>query len=268
MDFLHQIKLSFIFYWRSFRFIDSNDLWKVLIIPSIISLLIAFLIIVFAIKTSGIIVEIFMANFQATSPDKTFHSFIEGLLLVVVRAFVFFLYLKVYRYLVLILLAPSFSIISAKIQLIDTGLANISCTSKYLIDCSRGIKIAFRNLLIEIVVSTTIIVVSILLAWIIPLAPLAILLLESYFVGYSMADYRNEYHNISSRNSRKLINHYFGLTLGNGFFFNLFILIPVIGVIAAPIFALTSSGLSINYLEKRKRILCNSDQSTLIMAES
>ena len=80
MDFLHQIKLSFIFYWRSFRFIDSNDLWKLLIIPSIISLLIAFVIIVFAIKTSGVIVELFMTNFQATSPDKTFHSFIEGLL--------------------------------------------------------------------------------------------------------------------------------------------------------------------------------------------
>lgn len=54
MDFLHQIKLSFIFYWRSFRFIDSNDLWKLLIIPSIISLIIAFVVIVFAIKTSEI----------------------------------------------------------------------------------------------------------------------------------------------------------------------------------------------------------------------
>ena len=207
MDFLHQIKLSFIFYWRSFRFIDSNDLWKLLIIPSIISLLIAFVIIVFAIKTSGIIVDLFMANFQATSSDKTFHSFIEGLLLVVVRAFVFFLYLKVYRYLILILLAPSFSIISSKIQFIDSGLAKSSSTSKYLMDCSRGIKIALRNLLIEVTVSTVIIVISILLAWILPIAPLAILLVESYFIGYSMADYRNEYHNIDSRNSRKLINH-------------------------------------------------------------
>jgi len=268
MDFLHQIKLSFTFYLRSFRFIDTNDLWKLLITPAIVSLILAFLIIVFAIKTSGIIVETFLANFQSTSQDRTFQSFIEGFLLVVVRAFVYFLYLKVYRYLVLVLLAPSFSIISSKIQLINTGLANTSCTSKYLINCSRGIKIALRNFLIEIILSTLIILISIVIAWLIPLAPIAILLLESYFVGYSMADYRNEYHNISSRNSRKLINHYFGLVIGNGFLFNLFLLIPVLGALAAPTFALISSGLSINYLEKRKRILCNSDQSTLIMAES
>ena len=97
---------------------------------------------------------------------------------------------------------------------------------------------------------------------------MAILILESYFMGYSMADYRNEYHKLSSKESRKLINNYVGLVIGNGMFFNLFLLIPVIGILAAPVFALIASGLSINYIEKRKSILCNSDQSTLMMAKS
>lgn len=268
MDFLHQIKLSFSFYWRAFRFIETNNLWRLLIIPALINLLITFLIIVLAIKSSGILVAYVLDNFQITSSDRTMHSFIEGLLLVIIRAFVFFLYLKVYRYLVLILLAPLFSIISSKVQLIDSGEAKTLCTSKYLLICSRGIRIAVRNFFIEIILSTVIILISLVLAWIIPLAPLAILFLESYFMGYSMADYRNEYYGIKSKESRKLINKNFGLVLGNGMFFNLVLLIPVIGVLFAPTFALISSGLSINYLEKRKRILCNSDQSTLMMAES
>jgi CysZ protein len=106
------------------------------------------------------------------------------------------------------------------------------------------------------------------IAWIIPIAPIVILLLESYFMGYSMADYRNEYFGIKSKESRKLINKYFGLTIGNGMLFNFLLLIPLLGVLFAPTFALVSSGLSINYLEKRKSVLWNSDQSTLMMAKS
>lgn len=268
MDFLHQIKLSFFFYWKAFRFIVSHNLWKLLVIPAIINLIIAFLIVVFAIKTSGIIVESVLENFHSTSSDRTVHSFIEGFLMVVIRAFVFFFYLKIYRYLALVFLAPVFSIISSKVQAIASGPAKKICTGKYLSDCSRGIKIAFRNFLFEIVLSTLIIIVSFLIVWIIPLAPIAILVLESYFIGYSMTDYRNEYLGISSKESRKLINDYLGLVIGNGLIFNILILIPLLGVLFAPGLALIASGLSINYLEKRKRILCNSDPSTLIVAKS
>lgn len=268
MDFLHQIKLSFFFYWRAFRFLDTHNLWKLLIIPAIVSLIIAFLIVVFAIKTSGIIVEGVLENFHSTSSDRTVHSLIEGLLMVVIRAFVFFFYLKIYRYLVLILLAPLLSIISSKVQTIATGPAKNNCTSKYLLVCTRGIKIAARNFFIEIILSTSIIVISFLIAWIMPLAPIAILLMECYFMGYSMADYRNEHFGITSKDSRKLINSYSGLVIGNGIIFNFLILIPLIGVLFAPAFALVASGLSINYLEKRKSVLWNSDQSTLMMAES
>ena len=268
MDFLYQVKISFRTYQRTFRFIDTHNLWKLLVIPALINLILAFLIIIFAIKTSRVVVEYVLLNFQITTSDMSIHSFIEGLLMVIIRACVFFLYLKIYRYMMLIALAPSFAILSSKVQTIDSGHPKASCASKYLLDCSRGIKIALRNFVIEIVLSTLIIAISLVIAWVIPLAPIAILLLESYFMGYSMADYRNEYYGLKSRESRKLINNYFGLVLGNGFLFNLLLLIPLLGILFAPTFALVSSGLSINYLEKRKSIICNSDQSTLLMAKS
>ena len=107
-----------------------------------------------------------------------------------------------------------------------------------------------------------------MISWILPLTPIAILLLESYFVGFSMADYRNEYLGINSADSKKLINSYPGLVIGNGLIFNILILFPLLGVLFTPALALIASGLSINYLEKRKYILCNSDQSTLMMAKS
>ena len=76
MDFLHQIKLSFSFYWRAFRFIETNNIWRLLVLPAVINLIIAFLITVFAIKTSGVIVEFVLANLKITNADKEVNSFI------------------------------------------------------------------------------------------------------------------------------------------------------------------------------------------------
>ncbi len=268
MDFLHQIKTSLIFYWRTYRFIETHALWRILILPAIINLFISIVIIVVAIRTSGYIVHLFMDNIQFNNHDKSFLKFVEGVLMVMVRAMVFFLYLKIYRYLIIILLAPIFASISAKVQVIATGHSRKSCTRMYLADCSRGIQIGIRNFLIEIVLSTTIIVVSFVISWIIPLAPLFILVIESYFVGYSFTDYRNEHFGMSKRESRKLMNTYPGLIIGNGLFFNIFLLIPIVGVLLAPAFALIASGLALDHVEKRKQLLCSSDQSTLMMADS
>ncbi len=239
-----------------------------MIIPAIINFITAILIVIFAIKTSGIIIDDFLQNFETASSDKTMHSFIEGLLLLVIRASVFFLYLKVYRYIALISLAPLFAFISSKVQTIDTGTIAIPCTSKYLLNCTRGIRIALRNFVLEVLLTILVLVIFFLITWILPLAPIAILILESYFMGYAMADYRNEHFNLSIKESRKVINGYLGLVLGNGLFFNIIILIPLLGVLFAPVLALVASGLSLNYVEKRKSILCNSDQSTLMMAKS
>ncbi|NJN25212.1 MAG: hypothetical protein HC819_04150 [Cyclobacteriaceae bacterium] len=266
MDLLSQIRLSLKSYWRAFRFIDDHNLWTLLIIPAVINMILTLIMIIFAIRTSRLVVDFVLQHFQITTPDATMHHLVEGLIMVIVRAFVFFLYLKVYRYLMLIALAPTLAILSSRVQTIDFGPAKTSCTSKYLLDCSRGIKIALRNFMIEIVLSTFIIALCLVIAWAIPLAPIAVLLLESYFVGYSMADYRHEYFGISSRESRKQINNYPGLVVGNGLWFNLLLLVPLLGILFAPTFALVASGLSINYIEKRKSESCKSNQSTLMMA--
>jgi len=268
MDFLHQIRTSVLFYWRTYRFIESHELWRLLILPAIINVIISVVIVVVAIKTSGYIVDVFFQNIKPASDDKELLSLVHGLMMVIVRATIFFLYLKIYRYLILISMAPIFASISDKVQVIATGHKRKSCTKMYLLDCTRGMQIAMRNFLIEAALSTLIIVISFIIAWIIPLAPLAILTLESWFVGYSFADYRNEHFDMSKKESRKVIWEYPGLVLGNGLFFNILLLIPIIGVLVAPVFGLVASGLAINHLEKRKEILCNSDQSTHMMAHS
>lgn len=268
MDFLHQIKTSLVFYWRAYRFIDTHDLWRLLIWPAIITLCITVVIVVVALRTSGFIVNQFLAHLQFDNQDKDILKVIEGLIIVTIRALVFFFYLKIYRYLILILLAPVFTSISLKVQTIATGKIRKPTAKMYLLDCGRGIQIGLRNFLLEVVLSTLIMAAAFITAWMIPLAPLMILILESYFTGYALTDYRNEHFGLSERKSRRLMHNYPGLIIGNGLFFNIMLLIPILGTLFAPAFALIASGLAMDYLEKRKQILCSSDQSTPMMAGS
>jgi CysZ protein len=268
MNFLHQVNTSWLFYYRAYRFLENNNLWRVLIVPAIVNLLISAMVVIVAIKTSGVIVGFFFANVRLASQDSDLLSFIHGVMLVVVRGMVFFLYLKIYRYLILLFMAPVFARISYKVQSIVSGNANKAQASAYLHNCMRGIRIALINLFIEVVLSSIIILISFIISWLIPLAPLLILIIESWFMGYAFADYRNAQCGMDVQDSRRQIRSYTGLVVGNGLIFNIFILIPIVGVLLAPMFALIASGLSINHLEKRKEVLCGSDQSTLMMADS
>ena len=56
-----------------------------------------------------------------------------------------------------------------------------------------------------------------------------------------MIDYFNELQKLSAKESRQMIWAHKGLALGNGAMFNLLLLVPVVGVMTAPLLALTAS---------------------------
>jgi CysZ protein len=267
MQLLREIRLSFIFYWRTLQFFDRHTLWRLLIFPAILNLILAIGIAILAWNSSDLLVNWINENYIVKKSNSGIHSFLEGLLLLGIRGSVVFLYLKIFRYGVLILLSPLLAYISGQIQSIDSSVARDAGIKTYVTDCTRGMRIACINFIMEIAITFLILVFSLLITWLFPIAPLFILIVESYFFGYSMSDYRNEFHGLTRSESRELINEHVGLVIGNGLFFNFCLLIPLIGVLFTPVFSLVAAGLSFNYVEKRKSILCQSDQSTLLMAK-
>jgi CysZ protein len=252
MDFLYQIKTSVLFYYRSYRFVDNHNLWKIFILPAVINLIISIAIVIVAIRTSGYVAQLVFENMKPPSEDKEVLSLIHGVLMVIVRATIFFLYLKIYRYLILLTMAPLFASISTE----DTD----NCHRPKAEDMHKnlpgglqqGIQIALRNFLIEATLSTTIIVVSFIIAWLIPLAPVLILMLEAGMWDIRSLIIENEHFALSKKESRKQMWTYPGLVLGNGLMFNILILIPIIGLLFAPVFALVSSGFPSTILKKEE----------------
>ncbi|HMP95217.1 MAG TPA: EI24 domain-containing protein, partial [Phnomibacter sp.] len=117
-------------------------------------------------------------------------------------------------------------------------------------DMLRGIKLALRNALWQ-----TVYTVSILLLSLIPVigwaSPVLSLFIECYYYGFSMLDYSCERHKLSASESIRFIGQHKGLAIGNGIVFYLMHLVPILGWIMAPAYAVVAATLSL-YYQKRQ----------------
>ncbi len=164
----------------------------------------------------------------------------------------FMLTTKFSKYVILILLSPVFAFLSEKVDEKLTGKQYPFDLFQLIKDVFRGVLIALRNLTIELFL-IAILTLSSFFA-----GPLAILLvpvlwlISSYFYGFSMMDYTSERRKYSISNSVQFVRKNKGIALGNGMMYSVFDMIPVVGIVFAPINAVV--GATISIIEKEKSI--------------
>ncbi len=253
MDLLREITLSLRSYTEAVRFIDQHKLWKLLIVPALCSLIIACFVAWFAWKTSAAVTDFAVVKFNLDSSYSYMNTFLEFIVFSFIRLIIIFTYIKLYRYLLLIILAPEFSYIISVVQSRATETRHEFKVRRFIFDVWRSIKLAIRNFLIELILTLLIIIFGVIVTWLIPIIPILLLLFEGYFFGYSLADFRNEFMNLRPRESKSLINDHKGLVIGHGIVFNFSLLIPIIGILFSPTISIIAMGLSLNELEEKSQ---------------
>ncbi len=111
-------------------------------------------------------------------------------------------------------------------------------------DILRGIMIALRNVVRQTGYLSLLILLSFIpfVGWV---TPVFVLLIESYYYGFSMLDYSCERHKMKISESIYFISNRRGLAIGNGIMFYLMHLVPILGWIFAPAYAVIAATLSI-----------------------
>ena len=164
------------------------------------------------------------------------------------RLILFFFYFSLFKFLFLIVGSPVFAYLSEKTSSIIEGKDFPFSFSQLLKDIMRGVRLALRNSLWQ-----TVYVVSILLLSLIPLigwvTPLIGLFVECYYYGFSMVDYSLERNKLSPGASIEFISRHKGLAIGNGLMFYLMHILPVIGWVLAPAYAVIAATLSLYHLK-------------------
>ena len=253
---LREIIISVQSYLEAHRFIKQHKLWKWILIPGIIyALLFAASMILFGASASHFIewiftkthIKVWMQQHQGGILNFIF-AFATFILWLILMLF----YFSLFKYIWLIVGSPVFAYLSEKTEALMQNRKYEVSASQLLKDILRGIYISLRSSLWQTVYLVSLFILSFipLVGWI---TPVIALLVEGYYYGFSMLDYSFERRNLSASQSIYFIGTHKGLAIGNGIIFYSMHLVPIIGWILAPAYALIAATLSIiKVMDKEK----------------
>jgi CysZ protein len=244
---LKEIIISIQSYFKAHEFIRKHKLWKWIIIPGIIYA------VLFFIRTANSFNEwLSLKTGLKAWLDKMdsgllgFLFTIAALTLLIIQLM---LYFSLFKYVWLIVGSPVFAYLSEKTDSILQNKEYPFSFKQLSKDIKRGIQIAVRNALWQ-----TVYMVSILILSLVPVAglatPLIALLVECYYYGFSMLDYGCERRKMNAPESIYYIGNHRGLATGNGLVFYFIHLLPVIGWVFAPAYAVIAATMSLHEVTK------------------
>lgn len=255
---LKEIIISIQSYAQAHRFISRHKLWKWILIPGFIyTLLFLAGMYLFWTSSNTAIEFILLKTGVKTWLDKMHDSWISFLFIIgqiILRLVLLLFYFSLFKFLFLIIGSPLFAYLSEKTEAIMEGKDFPFSMKQLLKDIWRGIRIALRNLLWQSVYVLSIFILSFipLFGWI---APLVALLVECYYFGFSMLDYSSERNKLSASQSIEFIGRHKGLAIGNGMVFYLMHMIPILGWLLAPSYAVVAATISLLTARKAQVII-------------
>ncbi len=158
------------------------------------------------------------------------------ILVILLQIFMFFFMSSLFKYATLIVLSPFLSFLSEKVEREETGLSPDFELHQFFKDILRALRINLLNFIKE-----TLLTLALALLAFIPLvglaSPILIFVVQSYFLGYGLMDYNAERWLWSFRDTDQWMRRNKGAVATVGLIFHALFLIPIIGWIFAPAWA-------------------------------
>jgi CysZ protein len=250
---LKEIIIAIQSYSKAHYFIRKHKLWKWIIIPGLVyAILFAVSMYFFGLTANSFIEWLSLKTGLKTWLDKNGTGFLGflfafgGIMLWIIQMLFYF---SLFKYVWLVIGSPVFSYLSEKTASIIEDKEFIFDSKQFIKDIFRGIRIAVRNCLWQSVYMISIILLSLIpiAGW---LTPLLAMLVECFYYGFSMLDYGLARQKISASESIYFINNHKGLAIGNGLMFYLIQVIPVLGWVLAPAYAVIAATLSLHEVKE------------------
>lgn len=242
---LKEIIISIQAYSHTHRFIIRHRLWKWILIPGLIyTLLFLAGIYLFAVSSHSAIEFMLQKSGIEEWIKNSWLSFLLILTNVILTLILLLFYFSLFKYLFLIIGSPLFAYLSEKTEAIIEGKEFPFSFKQLMKDIVRGIRLALRNMLWQTVYTISILTLSFIpvIGWV---TPLLALLVECYYLGFSMLDYSCERNKLSTSQSIGFIGRHKGLAIGNGIVFYLMHFIPILGWLFAPSYAVIAATISL-----------------------
>ncbi len=216
-------------YAEAIRLASRYRLWAYVWLPGILSLLLGIGIFYGAYRASDDIGQ-WVINLY---PFEWGRAVLEGIAQVFGGIFVAIVGLLIFKHLVLALSAPVMSLLSEKVEtrLLGHPAAVPFSFKRALSDLARGLALAVRNLLRELLYTGLLLLLGFFFPLISPFLAILIFLVQAFYAGFGNFDFTLERHR-DVRGSVAFARSNRGLCLGNGTVF-LLLLFTVVGFLFA-----------------------------------
>jgi CysZ protein len=245
---LKDIIIAFQSYYLAHMFIIKHRLWKWILIPGIIySLLFGAGIYLFWISSGNAIDLLFSLTGLKKWMFTLEESWLKFLFIfgqVILQLVLMLFYFSLFKYIFLIIGSPVFSYLSEKTGAIMENKEFPFSFNQLSKDIARSVKLALRNSLWQTVYILSILILSFIpfIGW---FTPFFAILIEAYYLGFSMLDYSCERNKLSASQSIAFISDHKGLAIGNGIVFYLLHLLVGVGWILAPSYSVIAATISL-----------------------
>jgi len=244
---LKELILSIRAYFLAHQFILTHKLWKWMVVPGILYTSLLIIVMNYFGQTSSFFIESIILKTGLKAFIDSLNSNWLGFFITMGSFWLWFtlllFYFALFKYLFLIFFAPLFAYLHLRIVAIQQSIPFVLNKEDYFKLVMRSVVVNLNNMLWQTVYLIPIVLVCTLpvVGW---FTPLFTILMESYFLGFAMMDFglATEKHN---RNFAAVyLNNHKGLPTGNGIVFYLLHLIPMVGWITAPFYALVAAHLN------------------------
>lgn len=223
MGFFRDIRSGLSSYATAVLILVRSQMWLALVVPLSLSL---------GLLWAGEFLadELAKVRFDAITDENASQYLILGVKSILV-------YLSVYmnKYMVLALLAPVLTTLSAKTEFLLTGNLYKYSLGQYLTDVQRALLISFRNMGILMVWMGIFQVIALLFEMPSYFDDIFYYAVAFYFYGFSFMDYANERRRLNLRETVKFTRKHFGAAYALGAVYGGLFFIPWAGVVVAPI---------------------------------
>lgn len=233
-------------YKQAHKAISKYKLYTYILIPGILNvLLIVGLIVFFIVKWNSIQLD-FLTQMNCNQDtwwcrfiqnQQNNYTWARGIIMILIS---FILYFYLYKYVILILFAPFFSLMIAKIDAQENPNTLPFSLKRLFKEIIRAVAITFYFAFWEIFL-----VISSFSLLIIPtinvLQPLIVWLIGAYFYGANAMDYTLENKLYPLKKSKIYLKKHRGLNLGIGIGTKLLLFLPLIGWLMAPAYAVAAA---------------------------
>lgn len=177
-------------------------------------------------------------------------EFWQMVLKVIFKIVQILIFLSVYKYLVLICSAPFMAFVSEKVESDLSGSVFRFSWHHFAQDFLRALLINAWNFLREMLATLLLLLVA-LIPWLSLLAGLLLVAVQAYFYGYALFDYNAERWRWSLRRTESWMWQHKGAVLAGGLIFQWLFLIPLVGWIFAPLWAVQATSRVAVALERK-----------------